>query len=938
MPRDATPPAEASAHSASLPFIEALYAAYRRDAASVAPDWQAYFARLDAELGPGDGDGAPHFARRSLFDPPGNAPAPGGDAEAATFLQSRVEQLIRAYRVRGHLIGRFDPLDLPRPPHPELEPTYYGLGDEHLDLRFAAGSLAGEAGGTLSLREILERLRETYSRSIGVQYMHIDDVVSKEWLCSRMETSRNRIELKPLEQLRILIKLTDAVLFEDFVQKKYLGAKRFSLEGAESLIPLLDLAITQSGDQGVEQIVIGMAHRGRLNVLANIIGKSLRQIFREFEDLDPEAHLGRDDVKYHLGHSGRWITAKGRKVRVSLCFNPSHLEFVDAIALGRMRARQDRYGDSERRRGLAILIHGDAAFAAQGIVQETLNLSELAGYRTGGTLHVIVNNQIGFSTSPGEGRSNTYASSVAKMLQVPIFMVNGEDPEAVAQAVRLALDFRREFQRDAVIDMYCYRKHGHNEGDEPAFTQPLMVKAIAGRESVREGYLGRLVALGGTTRAMADGIAAARRRLLEREHAAARGPELQPHAHVQGGAWERFQGGPDGEAPEVATGLAPAAAAELLRAQTRLPEGFAAHPKVLRLLDQRRAMAAGERPLDWATAEAVALASIAVAGHPIRLSGQDSVRGTFSQRHAALVDQATGAAYFPLQHLARDQASVELLNSPLSEAGVLGFEYGYALDHPAALVLWEAQFGDFANAAQVIIDQFISSAEDKWQRLNGIALLLPHGFEGQGPEHSSARLERFLNLAAEDNMQVVYPSTPAQYFHVLRRQALRPWRKPLIVMTPKSLLRLPACSSSLADLAAGGFKRVIADQLAAERPVRRVLLCAGKVYYDLAAARAERGHADVAILRLEQLYPLSDEALQRALMPYPVNTPVYWVQEEPENMGAWRYLLARFGLTLWGAHPFEGIYRDASASPATGFSSSHRLEQERLLEAAFARN
>ncbi len=678
MPPDAVLPSEASAHSASLPFLEALYAAYRRDAASVGDDWRAYFARLDAELGAGDGDGAPHFARRSLFDAAGSAP--GGEAEAAIALQSRVEQLIRAYRVRGHLIGRFDPLDLPRPPHPELEPAHYGLGAEHLDLRFAAGSLVGGADGTLSLREILESLRETYSRAIGVQYMHIDDVVSKDWLRGRMEGSRNRITLKPLEQLRILIKLTDAVLFEEFVQKKYVGAKRFSLEGAESLIPLLDLAITQAGNQGVEQIVIGMAHRGRLNVLANIIGKSLRQIFREFEDLDPEAHLGRDDVKYHLGHSGRWITAKGRKVRISLCFNPSHLEFVDAIALGRLRARQDRYGDFERRRGLAILIHGDAAFAAQGIVQETLNLSELAGYRTGGTLHVIVNNQVGFSTSPHEARSNTYASSVAKMLQVPIFMVNGEDPEAVAQAVQLALDFRSEFQRDAVIDMYCYRKHGHNEGDEPAFTQPLMVKAIAGRESVREGYLRRLIALGGTTRAMADGIAAARRGLLEREHAAARSPELQPHAHVQGGAWERFIGGPDEDAPELPTGLAPAVTGELLRAQTRLPEGFQAHPKLLRLLEQRSAMASGERPLDWATAEAAALASIAVAGHPIRLSGQDSVRGTFSQRHAAIVDQTTGAAYYPLQHLARDQASVELLNSPLSEAGVLGFEYGYALD------------------------------------------------------------------------------------------------------------------------------------------------------------------------------------------------------------------------------------------------------------------
>ncbi|MBM4116714.1 2-oxoglutarate dehydrogenase E1 component [bacterium] len=924
--------------AANLPFLEALYVAYRRDPASVDPDWRAHFAALDAEYGLQPFSLGPRFARRVLFAASEGPAALGAEAAAAIALQSRVEQLIRAYRVRGHLIGRFDPLGLPRPAHPELEPAYYGLGEEHLDLRFAAGSLGGEAGGQLRLGEILDRLRETYCRSLGVQYMHIDDVVSKEWLRERLETSRSRVSLTPLEQMRILIKLTDAVLFEEFVQKKYLGAKRFSLEGGESLIPLLDLAITQAGEQGVEQIVIGMAHRGRLNVLANIIGMSMRQIFRLFEDLDPEAHLGRDDVKYHVGHTGRWITSSGRQVRISLCFNPSHLEFVDPIALGRLRARQDRYGDTQRRRGLGILIHGDAAFAGQGIVQETLNLSELAGYRTGGTLHVIVNNQIGFSTEPREARSNTYASSVAKLLQVPIFMVNGEDPEAVAQAVRLALDFRREFQRDAVIDMYCYRKYGHNEGDEPAFTQPLMVRAIAGRPSVREGYLEHLLRLGGTNRAMADGIAAARRRLLEREHGEARSPALKPQARPRGAAWERYLGGADEDAPEVPTGLPAQQLGELLRAQTRLPEGFHAHPKVLRLLEQRAAMAAGERPLDWAAAESLALASLAVAGHPVRLSGQDSVRGTFSQRHAGLVDQVTGVPYYPLQNLARDQAPVELLNSPLSEAGVLGFEYGYALDYPAALVLWEAQFGDFANGAQVIIDQFVSSAEDKWGRLNGLTLLLPHGFEGQGPEHSSGRLERFLSLCAEDNLQVVQPSTPAQYFHVLRRQVLRPWRKPLVVMTPKSLLRLPACSSPLAELTRGGFKRVIPDVLPAERPVRRVLLCAGKVYYDLAAARAERGHDDVAILRLEQLYPLRDEALQRALLPYPLRTPVYWVQEEPENMGAWQHLLARFGTTLWGAHPFEGISREASASPATGFASSHRLEQERLLEAAFARN
>ena len=930
-----------ASNSASLPFVEALYAAYRADPGSVSPDWRAYFAALDEELGAAPGpNGAPHFPKRSIFDP-GGPVAPGGEADAAIALQDRVDEIVRAYRVRGHLIARFDPLGLPRAPHPELEPSYYGLGPEHMDLRFSANTLVGREGGRLTLREILERLRETYTRSIGVQYMHIDDVAPKTWLRARMEESRNRIALSQMEQLRILIKLTDAVLFEEFIQKKYLGAKRFSLEGAESLIPLLDLAITKAGDEGVDLVVIGMAHRGRLNVLANIIGKGLRLIFREFEDRDPEEHLGRDDVKYHMGHSGRWVTSKGRKVRVSLCFNPSHLEYVDAVALGRMRSRQDRFGDSDRTKGMTILIHGDAAFAGQGIVQETLNLSELPGYRTGGTLHVVVNNQIGFSTSPEEGRSNTYATTVAKMLQVPIFHVNGEDPEAVAQAVRLALDFRREYQRDAVIDMYCYRKYGHNEGDEPSFTQPLMYKAIRAMENVRESYLKRLLKLGGTTRGMADNIAKARRQLLEREYEAARSPDFKQPSRERTGWWADYQGGPDADVPELRTGVPVERLKSLLLAQTRMPEGFHVHPKVQRLLDARAEMAGGEKPLDWATAESLAFASVAVDGHPLRLSGQDSIRGTFSQRHAGIVDQETGALHLPLQHLDPKQAPVELLNSPLSENGVLGFEYGYALDRPEALVIWEAQFGDFANAAQVIIDQFISSAEDKWQRLNGLVLLLPHGFEGQGPEHSSARLERYLTLCAEDNIQVVYPSTPAQYFHVLRRQVLRPYRKPLIVMTPKSLLRLPACSSDLAELSRGGFKRVIEDALPRgkdARKVRRILLCSGKIYFDLVAAREQGGHDDVAILRIEQLYPFRDELLQRALMDYPVNTPAYWVQEEPENMGAWRYWLARFGTTLWGAHPFDGIYRDASASPATGFASSHRLEQERLIEAAFAKN
>ncbi|MCU0225728.1 MAG: 2-oxoglutarate dehydrogenase E1 component [Acidobacteria bacterium] len=581
-----------------------------------------------------------------------------------------------------------------------------------------------------------------------------------------------------------------------------------------------------------------------------------------------------------------------------------------------------------------MLIHGDAAFAGQGIVQETLNMSELPGYATGGTLHVIVNNQIGFTTDPAESRSTTYATDVAKMLQVPIFHVNGEDPEAVAQVIHLAMDYRREFHRDVVIDMYAYRRYGHNEGDEPEFTQPLMYAAIKRRKSVREGYLDRLLALGGVTQAEADQIARARRENLERELSVARSPEYQLKGNELRGTWAGYLGGDDAAVPEPDTGVPEATLARLLDALTHVPDGFTPHPKIARWLGQRREMAEGKRPLDWSAAEALALATLAVEGHPVRVSGQDSQRGTFSHRHAALTDLQTGARWLPLQHLAPDQAPVTIVNSPLSEAGVLGFEYGYSLEMPE---IWEAQFGDFVNGAQVIVDQFLVSAEDKWERLSGLALLLPHGFEGQGPEHSSARLERFMALAADDNIQLIQPTTPAQYYHALRRQVVRPLRKPLVVMTPKSLLRHPQVVSSLDELAAGRFRRILPDAAGlAPDGVTRVLLATGKVYYDLAKAREESGRRDVAILRLEQLYPLADSELAAALEPYRPGTPLVWVQEEPENMGAWRTLRVRFGETLLGRWPFSGVTRESSASPATGSAKSHALEQQQLVERAFA--
>ncbi len=929
----------------SLSFGEELYAAFLHDPAAVPPAWRAYFARL-AETPAGQAAAPAAAAPRPLSPEMAAVSAVLGAREAELAArQNRVDQLIRNHRVRGHIIAKVNPLADPPPAPPELDPAYYGFGEIDLDLPFAAGSLA--PGGMMPLREILARLRNTYCRSIGAQFMHIDDLAVREWLQRRMEGCENRLALTRGEQLRILTRLTDAVVFEEFVQKKYVGAKSFSLEGAESLIPLLDLAIEAAGEQGVEEIVLAMAHRGRLNVLANIMGKSARLIFEEFEDRSPARYLGGGDVKYHLGYHADWLTATGRSLHLALCFNPSHLEYVNPVALGRVRAKQDRLDDRECRRSLVLLVHGEAAFAGEGIVQETLNLSELPGYRTGGSLHVVVNNQIGFTTLPAEGRSSVYATDVAKMLQIPIFHVNGEDPEAVAQVVRLALEYRREFQRDVVIDMYCYRRRGHNESDEPAFTQPLLYHDIRRRRPVRERYLEHMLQLGGVTREAADELASSRRELLEEALSAAREDNggranLRPdRPSVLGRIWQDYRGGADADVPEVETGVPRARLSSLLSSQGETPPGFRPHPKLTRLLELRRRMARGEKPLDWAAAEALAFASLLAEGTPVRLTGQDSERGTFSHRHAVLHDFETGERYVPLAHAAPAQASFAVYNSPLSEAGVLGFEYGYSLAYPEALVMWEAQFGDFANAAQVIIDQFLSSAEDKWRSLSGLVLLLPHGFEGQGPEHSSARLERFLTLAGQDNLQVAQPTTPAQFFHLLRRQVRRPWRKPLVVLTPKSMLRHPQAVSSLDELTEGGFRRILPDRPPAgggERAAAaaQVLLCSGKIYYDLAEERQRRGRDDVAILRLEQLYPLAAAEVEAAMARYRKGTPARWVQDEPANMGAWPHLRVRFGERLPGGAPFSVVARAESASPATGSTGSHRQEHQELLERAFA--
>ncbi len=922
-----------TSHDSNLTYVEALYLDYLNDPSSVTHDWQVYFQQIvDSQTRAG---GELHDP--SLF----RAPSVGSGVVSPiqldyAILQERVERLIRNYRVMGHYVADIDPLGQPRPKVTELDPFSCGLTEADMERQVSTMSASGQNFRTV--REVTQWMRNTYCRSIGVQFMHIDDMRVREWLQNRMESTENRIQLTLQEQKRILKRLSDAVVFEEFILNKFKGAKSFSLEGAETLIPLLELAIYQAADQGVEEIVLGMAHRGRLNVLASIMGKAPRAIFREFADLDPELNTGRGDVKYHLGYSNDWHSGDGRKMHLSLCFNPSHLEFVNAVAMGRVRAKQDRNGDVAREKVVCLLIHGDAAFAGEGIIQETLNLNSLEATRIGGTIHVVVNNQIGFTTGPAQARSTPYATDVAKMLQIPIFHVNGEDPEAVAQVIRLAMDFRQQFHSDVVIDMYCYRLRGHNENDEPSFTQPVMYRQIKSRKKVGQSYLDQMLKMGGITEEEANRLQFAHRQQLESELEVANGPNYEHRWDMLQGTWRGYLGGNEAGIPEVDTGVSVDKLAALLEKMTVIPEDFHPHPKIvnpqstLAIMTKRLAIAQGKQPLDWASGEALAFATLSVEGHRIRLHGQDAERGTFGHRHAVIHDYENDRTYMPLAHLSADQAPIEVVNSCLCEAGVLGYEYGYSLDTPDGLVCWEAQFGDFVNVAQVIIDQFIVSAEDKWNRLSGLVLLLPHGFEGNGPEHSSARLERFLQLAAEDNVQIVYPTTPAQIFHVLRRQVHRKWRKPLIVMTPKEMLRMRNAVSTMSDLATGTFRRVLPDAL--DRPasdVRQIVLCSGKIYYELADRREELQRTDIAILRLEQLYPVPERELEQLLSNYPEGTPVVWAQEEPENMGAWRFLRVLWGEAIFRRYPFTGVARPASASPATGSHKSHDIEQNEIL-------
>ncbi len=864
-----------------------------------------------------------------------------GRAEAMSFLQYNVSLLVRNYRVRGHLLAKYNPLGNPRTSLPELDPKYYGMSDQDLDLLFNFGHISGEKG--MPLRQIIQILQETYTSFIGVQFMHIDALNEREWLQDKMEASRNSIVLSKKQQVRILERLTDAVVFEQFIQKKFIGAKSFSLEGAETLIPLLDQAIEKAVEQGVENIVIGMAHRGRLNVLANIMGKHPRIIFEEFQDTRAEANVGRGDVKYHKGYHREYRTRKDKKVILDLSFNPSHLEFVGPVAQGALKAHQVKRSIQDSSKGLLILIHGDASMAGEGIVQETLNLSQLDGFSVGGTLHVVVNNQIGFTTQPDEGRSTTYASDVAKMLQTPIFHVNGEVPHAVAQCLDICLDFRQQFKRDVVIDMYCYRRRGHNEGDEPRFTQPVMYSEIDRRPTVRESYMEHLVALGELDEEEADAIRRTREQYLEEEfNKLDESADLQELAKDGSAPSSLFTpphgpyvGGADAEVEEVNTGVSLEKLQQLGDQLVKLPQDFNVLRKTSRLLQARQEMYADKAPLDWGAAEALAFASLVDQQVPVRICGEDSQRGTFSHRHSVLHDTESGKKFMPLANISKKQARIDIINSPLTEGAVLGFEYGYSTVYPESLVVWEAQFGDFANVAQVYIDQFISSAETKWNMLSGLVLLLPHGLEGTGPEHASARLERYLANAATDNYQVVNPTEPAQIFHLLRRQVLRPIRKPLIVMSPKSLLRHPQAVSPLQSLVEGSFRKIIPDDSVKAEAVERILLCTGKIYYDLLKERQDRNLNSIAIVRLEQLYPLAKETLGEALAPYPKNIPVIWVQEEPLNMGAYSFIRLRFSEFICQHWTFDKVGRPTSATPATGSASSHKLEQSLLFKAVF---
>ena len=966
---------------ANAAYIEALQEKFEADPTSVDPQWQAYFTTLNDEAaavaahahGPswskpnwpihangemvsaldGDWGRIEKVVGDKIKAKAAPAPAPLSEAEInrATRDSVRAIMMIRAYRMRGHLHANLDPLGLEeRKDHEELHPSNYGFGEGDYDRPIFIDHVLGLEFATL--REMIAILRRTYCGTIGYEFMHISDPAEKAWMQERIEGPHKEIAFTREGKRAILTKLVEAEGFEKFIDVKYTGTKRFGLDGGESVIPALEQIIKRGGALGVRDIVLGMAHRGRLNILSQVMGKPHRAIFHEFKggSAAPDDVEGSGDVKYHLGASSD-REFDGNKVHLSLTANPSHLEIVDPVVLGKVRAKQDQFEDTvERTSVLPLLIHGDAAFAGQGVIAECFGLSGLKGHRTGGSVHFIINNQIGFTTYPRYSRSSPYPSDVAKMIEAPIFHVNGDDPEATVYAAKVAIEFRQKFHKPVVIDMFCYRRHGHNEGDEPAFTQPLMYKLIKGHRTTLELYADKLIAEGLVTLGEVDKMRGDWRHRLEAEHEA--GQAYRPNkADWLDGRWAGLSTGSNAldEARRGETALPMDKLKELGARITRVPEGFAVHRTIKRFLDNRAKMIETGEGLDWATGEALAFGSLVDEGHVVRLSGQDSERGTFSQRHSVLIDQETEARYIPLNNIRDGQAKFEVINSMLSEEAVLGFEYGYSLTAPNALTMWEAQFGDFANGAQVIFDQFLSSGERKWLRLSGLVCLLPHGYEGQGPEHSSARLERYLQMCAEDNMQVANCTTPANYFHILRRQLKRDIRKPLILMTPKSLLRHKRAVSPLAEFAPGSsFHRLVWDdaqrlpdatKLVADDTIRRVVLCTGKVYYDLYDERERRGINDVYILRVEQLYPFPVKAMVAELGRFKA-ADVVWCQEEPKNMGAFWFAepYIEWAIGQAGLAPRRARYagRPASAATATGLASKHAAQMKAFMDEAFA--
>ncbi len=928
--------AQSSQLGANGAYIEDLYEQYLVAPDSVDPEWKQYF---DGLKGREAGD-IPHSAIIDQIAEAGRQAARGlvGAAIGSGDERERhVGRLITAYRSRGHLGAKLDPLGLTPPLNPpDLELAFHHLSERDLDAEFSTGGVGGQA--RMKLRDLLARLRATYTGSIGAEFMHITDADQRRWLYERLEAAAGDYGRSQDDKRRILERLTAAEGLERYLHTKYVGQKRFSLEGGESLIPLLDVTIRRAGQNGVKDIVIGMAHRGRLNVLVNTLGKMPSDLFAEFEGKHVD-DLPAGDVKYHKGFSSD-VSTGGGPVHLSLAFNPSHLEIVNPVVEGSVRARQDRRSDERGDQVLPVLVHGDAAFAGQGVVMETLNLAQTRGYGTGGTLHIVINNQIGFTTSdPRDTRSTLYCTDVVKMIEAPVFHVNGDDPEAVVFVTKLALDYRQQFGHDVVVDIVCFRKLGHNEQDTPSLTQPLMYKSIGVHPGTRKLYADRLVAQGALVEGEPDQMVKDYRQLMEDGQRTVE-PVLTDYKNKYATDWSPFLGAKWTDHAD--TGVPLAELTRIGEKLTQVPDGFTVHPLVNKLLADRLAMARGEHPVDWGMGEHLAFATLVANGYAIRITGQDSGRGTFTHRHAVLHDQKRerwdDGTYVPLQNVSESQAPFTVIDSVLSEAAVLGFEYGYATAEPNVLTIWEAQFGDFANGAQVVIDQFIASGEAKWGRACGLVLMLPHGYEGQGPEHSSARIERFLQLCADNNMQVVQPTNGAQIFHVLRRQMIRPFRKPLVIMTPKSLLRNKAATSALDDLATGTFQPVIGETNADIVPadVKRVLVCSGKVYYDLVHAREEQGRKDVAILRIEQLYPFAHKSFQAELQKYDNVTELVWVQDEPQNQGPWFYVQHHLYENMNDGQKLGYAGRPASASPAVGYMAKHQEQQRALIEQAFA--